>query len=114
MFTTRRCRSFYVRDDDSGATLPDVTRALQWLRRLDEDALAGRACSRLAITIPLALFVCCIFGGGIGYLGGVFLGLLPRYRGDYGVVAYPYVGALIGVVLGCILTLLMALRSRHK
>lgn len=91
-----------------------MTRALQWLRRLDEDALAGRATSRLPISIPLGLFLGCIFGGGIGYLGGVFLGLLPRYRGEYGVIAYPYVGALIGVVVGCILSLLMALRSRHK
>lgn len=91
-----------------------MTRALWWLRRLDEDALTGRAASRLVITIPLALLVGCLVGGGVGYIGGAFLGLLPRYRHDYSAIAYPYVGALVGVVVGCILTLTMALRSRQK
>ena len=71
---------------------------MPWLRTLDEDALAGRAASRLAITIPLALFVGCLLGGGIGFLGGLFVGLPTRYQGDCSVIAHPYVGALIGVV----------------
>ena len=58
-----------------------VARAMPWLRPLDEDALAGRAASRRAITIPLALFDGCLLAGGIGFLDGVFVGLPPRYEG---------------------------------
>lgn len=46
--------------------------------------------------------------------GGVFPGLLPRYKGDYGVIAFPYIGALIGGASGCLMAVVALLRLRRR
>jgi hypothetical protein len=86
----------------------------QWLRRLDDDVLSGHVASRLIVALPLALFLGCLLGGGLGCVGGLFFGLLPRYEGDYAVIAFPYIGALIGGVLGCLLTVMALFRLRRR
>lgn len=76
--------------------------------------LAAGVASRLIVALPLALFLGCLVGGGLGYVGGVFFGLLPRYTGDYGVIAFPYIGALIGGALGCLLNVAALFRCRRR
>lgn len=70
--------------------------------------------SRLIVVLPLALFLGCLVGGGLGFVGGVFFGLLPRYEGDYSVIAFPYIGALLGAVLGCLLTVVALIQMRRR
>lgn len=86
----------------------------RWLRQLDEDVLSAGVASRLIVALPLALFLGCLVGGGLGYVGGVFFGLLPRYNGDYGVIGFPYIGALIGGALGCLLAVVTVVRLRRR
>lgn len=76
--------------------------------------LSTGVASRLIVALPLALFLGCLLGGGLGYIGGVFPGLLPRYKGDYGVIAFPYIGALIGGASGCLMAVVALLRLRRR
>lgn len=90
-----------------------MSRALAWLRRLDDDALTGRASSRLVILVPLAVLVGGSSGAATGFVAGMFVGLLPRFAGDYSVIAFPYLGGLAGTLCGAGLGVGLALRRRR-
>ena len=82
-----------------------------WLRRLDEDALRGRASSRLAITVPFSVFIGVVVAGCVGFVAGVYISLwaFDGYAG----FGLPYVGALLGSLAGGSLGLVLALRQRR-
>lgn len=82
------------------------------LRRLDEDALQGRAASRLAITLPLYLLMGVIALGGVGFVAGVYIGLSPVFDG-YAGFWLPYLGALLGSLAGGSLGVVLAFRHKR-
>lgn len=84
---------------------------MAWLRRLDEDALRGRAATRLAITVPLYLLVGVLVTSGVGLVAGVYVGLWPMFDG-YAGFWLPYLGALLGSFVGGSLGLTLALRRK--
>ena len=77
-----------------------------WLRRLDDDVLGGRAASRLSITLPLCLLTGAVVLGGAGFVSGVYAALALPSDG-YGL---PYLGAVLGALVGGGLGVLLALR----
>jgi hypothetical protein len=85
---------------------------LGWLRRLDEDALQGRATSRLAITVPLYMSIGAVVAGCVGFVSGVYIGLGLTFDG-YAGFWLPYLGALLGSLAGGSLGLVLALRHRR-
>lgn len=89
----------------------DMVAAVTWLRRLDEDALAGRAATRLAITIPLLMLAGALVVGGAGFVSGVFFGLW--FSDGYDGILFPYYGAVVGALVGGGLGLRMAIRRKR-
>lgn len=85
---------------------------LGWLRRLDEDALRGRATWRLAITVPLYMSIGVVVAGCVGFVSGVYIGLALTFDG-YAGFWLPYLGALLGSLAGGSLGLVLALRNRR-
>ena len=84
---------------------------LGWLRRLDEDALRGRAGSRLAITVPFYVSIGVVVAGCVGFVAGVYISLwlFDGYAGFW----LPYLGALLGSLAGGSLGLVLGLRHRR-
>ena len=106
---TGRCRS--RAGTDTTVYRRHMVTAVTWLRRLDEDALAGRAATRLAITIPLFLLIGALVAGGAGFVSGVFVGLwlFDGYDG----ILLPYFGAVVGALVGGGLGLRSAVRRKR-
>lgn len=85
-------------------------RALAWLRRLDDDALGGRALTRPVIVVPLAAFLGLLLVGGAGFVLGVVL-LLLGGSGYLVLYALPALGAVVGGLVGAALSARAVRRS---
>jgi hypothetical protein len=88
-----------------------MSRVLAWLRQLDQDALGGRAFAPRAVLVPLRLAIGLLVGGGVGFLAGVYLGLLRTPEPVTYNIALPYVSSIVGALGGAGLGLALSLRA---